>query len=67
MESKKVDYDWVALSLDCKREKETKAEGKRLKRANESHKITQRPSAKPLFSHPNPLLASGRCGQQLNE
>jgi hypothetical protein len=46
MKGKKLDYDRVVLSLDCKREKETKAEGKRLKMANGDFKISQRSSAK---------------------
>jgi len=66
MEGKKLDYDWVVLSLDCKREKETKAEGKRLKMANGDFRISQRSSAKTLFGGSNPL-ASDRCGQRLNE
>jgi hypothetical protein len=66
MEGKKLDYDWVVLSLDCEREKETKAEGKRLKMANVDFRISQRSSAKNLFGSSNPL-ASDRYGQHLNE
>ena len=46
MKGKKLDYDRVVLSLDCKREKETKAEGKRLKMANGDFRISQRSSAR---------------------
>jgi hypothetical protein len=46
IEGEKLDYDRVVLSLDYKREKETKAEGKRLKMANGDFRISQRSSAK---------------------
>lgn len=37
---------WVVLGLDYKRERETKAEGKRLKMANVDFRISQRSSVK---------------------